>query len=196
MGPTLTSCLWSLTIFPSLPGSRLTSFYRGASAPLTTRASAPLTTRQRMVEFYYKPLLYKRIDGTIITVYYYKPILLCTKIFLFCFVWCPCMTFNVSVQHNGGFLPGSKLLIQCYYHPETRLNAFKRFCIFCSLLLCCCVLHNNRTGLNQLAPARSSATRRSPSRQSSLPKLSCNCRYSVYLNTVNDGDNNNHTECI
>ena len=30
----LPSCLWSLRIFPSLPGSRLTTFYRGASSVL------------------------------------------------------------------------------------------------------------------------------------------------------------------
>ena len=30
----LPSCLWSLGIFPSLPGSRLTSFYRDASSAL------------------------------------------------------------------------------------------------------------------------------------------------------------------
>ena len=39
---------------------------------------------------------------------------------------------NVSVQLNGGFLPGIILLTQCYYHRGTRLNAMKRFCI-CSL---------------------------------------------------------------
>ena len=37
-----------------------------------------------------------RVDGTIITVYNYKPILLCT-------------------QTNGGFLLGIILLTQCYY---------------------------------------------------------------------------------
>ena len=31
---TLSSCLWSLRTFPSLPGSRLTSFYPGASSAL------------------------------------------------------------------------------------------------------------------------------------------------------------------
>ena len=40
---TLPSCLWLPRIFPSLPGSRLTIFYRGASS----------TTRQPMVEFYF-----------------------------------------------------------------------------------------------------------------------------------------------
>ena len=35
---------------------------------------------------------------------------------------------NVSVQHNGGFLPGNKLLTQCYYHWGARLNAMKSFC--------------------------------------------------------------------
>ena len=54
---------------------------------------------------------------------------------LFCFVLCPCMAFNnVSVQHNGGLLPDIILLIQCDYHRgRTRLNAMKRFCLFCSL---------------------------------------------------------------
>ena len=52
--------------------------------------------------------------------------------FVFVFVWCPCMAINVSVQYNGGLLPGILLLPQCYYHRGTRLNAMKRFCI-CSL---------------------------------------------------------------
>ena len=26
--------------------------------------------------------------------------------FVFVFVWCPCMAIDVSVPHNGGFLPG------------------------------------------------------------------------------------------
>ena len=42
------------------------------------------------------------------------------------------MAINVSVQYNGGLLPGILLLHQCYYHRGTRLNATKRFCI-CSL---------------------------------------------------------------
>ena len=40
----LPSCLWSQGIFPSLPGSRLTIFYRDASSALTTC--------QPTVEFY------------------------------------------------------------------------------------------------------------------------------------------------
>ena len=44
--------------------------------------------------------------------------------FVFVFVWCPCMAINVSVQYNGGFLPGI-MLTQCYYHRGTRLNAMK-----------------------------------------------------------------------
>ena len=48
------------------------------------------------------------------------------------FVWCPCMAINVSVQYNGGLLPGIILLPQCYCHRGTRLNAIKGFCI-CSL---------------------------------------------------------------
>ena len=39
------------------------------------------------------------------------------------FVWCPCMAVNVSVQYNGGLLPGITLLAQCYYQRGTRLNA-------------------------------------------------------------------------
>ena len=41
----LPSCLWSLRIFPSLPGSRLTIF-------LSRCKFSTLTTRQSMVEFY------------------------------------------------------------------------------------------------------------------------------------------------
>ena len=48
------------------------------------------------------------------------------------FFWCPCTAINVSVQYNGGLLPDIILLIQCYYHRGTPLNAMKRFCI-CSL---------------------------------------------------------------
>ena len=40
------------------------------------------------------------------------------------------MAINVSVQYDGGFLPDIILLIQCYYHRGTRLNAMKRFCTF------------------------------------------------------------------
>ena len=43
------------------------------------------------------------------------------------------MAINVSVQHNGEFLPGIILLTQCYYHRGIRLYAMKRFCIFCRL---------------------------------------------------------------
>ena len=45
------------------------------------------------------------------------------------------MVINIialSVQHNGGFLPGIIPLTLCYYHRGTRSNAMKRFCI-CSL---------------------------------------------------------------
>ena len=40
-----------------------------------------------------------------------------------CFVWWPGMAINVSVQYNGGFLPDIIMLIQGYYHRETRLYA-------------------------------------------------------------------------
>ena len=33
-------------------------------------------------------------------------------------------TNNISVQHNGGFLPGIILLTQCYYHNASG-NPFK-----------------------------------------------------------------------
>ena len=37
------------------------------------------------------------------------------------------MAVNViRLQHNGGFLPGTILFTQCYYHGGTRLNAMKR----------------------------------------------------------------------
>ena len=73
-----------------------------------------------------------RVDGnTIVEVFR-----ICTTMFLFLFLlfcWCPCMAINVNnVEHNGGFLPDIILLIQCYFHRGTRLNAIKRFC-FCSL---------------------------------------------------------------
>ena len=38
------------------------------------------------------------------------------------------MAINVSVQHNGGFLPDIILLTQCYYHRGTHLNAMQKFC--------------------------------------------------------------------
>ena len=55
------------------------------------------------------------------------------KMFLFCFCLVSLLAINVSVQHNGVFLPGIILLTQCYYHLRvTSLNAMKRFSI-CSL---------------------------------------------------------------
>ena len=39
------------------------------------------------------------------------------------FFWSPCVAINVSVQYNGGLLPGIILLTQCYFHRGTRLNA-------------------------------------------------------------------------
>ena len=72
-------------------------------------------------------------DGIIIVYYYYlfNYVLHCL---LFCFVWWPGMAINVSVQHNGGFLPDIIILLtQGYYHHRgTHLNAMKRFCL-CSL---------------------------------------------------------------
>ena len=41
------------------------------------------------------------------------------------------MAINVSVQYNGGLLPGIILLTQqCYYHRGTRLNAIKSFFLY------------------------------------------------------------------
>ena len=54
------------------------------------------------------------------------------SVLILLFFWCPCMASNVSVQYNGGLLPDIILLIQCYFHRGTRLNAMKRFCS-CSL---------------------------------------------------------------
>ena len=52
-----------------------------------------------------------------VTVYYSYHVGWCTKLFLFCFFWCPCIAINVSVQHyNGGLLPDMILLIQYYYN--------------------------------------------------------------------------------
>ena len=73
------------------------------------------------------PLLYKG-QCPIITVYNYKPILICIKnVFVFVL-----FLSGVPVQHKGGFLPGIFLLTQCFYYRGTRSNAMKRFCI-CSL---------------------------------------------------------------
>ena len=71
-----------------------------------------------------------RVDDNIITK---TNLIMYCNVFFF-FVWCPCMAINVvSVQHNGGFLPGIVLLPQCYYHRGTCLNPMippKRFNIF------------------------------------------------------------------
>ena len=41
------------------------------------------------------------------------------------------MAINVSVQYNGGLLPGIILLTQqCYYHRGTRLKAIKSFFLY------------------------------------------------------------------
>ena len=78
-----------------------------------------------------------------IAVYNYKPILLYTQnVFCLAFVWCPCMAVYVSVQHNGGFLPGTILLTPMLlpsgnpfkYHEEALYQKLmtppKRFDIF------------------------------------------------------------------
>ena len=50
------------------------------------------------------------------------------------FFWCPCMAVNVvSIQYNGGLLPDTILLTQCYFHRGTRLNAMRLFFVFAAL---------------------------------------------------------------
>ena len=62
------------------------------------------------------------ITTTIVMVYY-----IVSGLFLM-FFWCPCMAINVNVQYNDGLVPDIILLIQCYLHLGTCLNAMKRFC--------------------------------------------------------------------
>ena len=57
---------------------------------------------------------YYRIPGIITTL-----INNVLRVHCFCFVWCPCIAINVSVQYNGGLLPGITLLTQCYYRRGT-----------------------------------------------------------------------------
>ena len=77
-----------------------------------------------------------RRTATHITTKYFITIIPCLMMYcifsvlFLLLVWCHCMAINVSVQYNGGLLPGIILLPQCYYHRGTRLNAMKRFCIF------------------------------------------------------------------
>ena len=40
---------------------------------------------------------------------------LCTTVVMLGYDWWLCMVINVSVQHNGGFLPDIILFTQCYY---------------------------------------------------------------------------------
>ena len=58
------------------------------------------------------------------------------KCFCLAFVSCPCMAINVSVQHDGGFLPGVIMSTQCYYHRGTRLNAMERFVSVAYVCVC------------------------------------------------------------
>ena len=64
------------------------------------------------------------IITTLFDMYYY-----CVPVSLLLFVQCPCMAINVSVQYNGGLLPDTVLLTECYCHHiigETRLNTTRR----------------------------------------------------------------------
>ena len=127
---TLSSCLWSLRISPSLPGSRLTFFCRNASSAL------PLQLVNQWLDFTYSrshdfrsgrkntnPTLTVPCSGFVFSAYIFDDVLLL-------FFWCPCMSINnVGVQYNDGLLPVMIVLTQCYYyhHRRTRLNAIKRF---------------------------------------------------------------------
>ena len=57
----------------------------------------------------------------------YYNVFVCLKFF-----WCPCMAIIASLSYNDGLLLDIILLIQCYYHRGTRLNATTRFRL-CSL---------------------------------------------------------------
>ena len=61
--------------------------------------------------------------------HYYRNLLLTFLIiilFLFCFVWHPCIQYS-----NGGLLPDIILLLTLhYYHRGTRLNGMKRDFVF------------------------------------------------------------------
>ena len=61
------------------------------------------------------------------------------------------MVINISVQHNGGFLPDIILLTQGYYHWGTRLNTMQRLRIYslCNriLLLPCVMVYYIVAGL-------------------------------------------------
>ena len=101
----LPSCLWSLRIFPSLPGSRLTIF-------LSRCKFSTLTTRQPMVAFYLLtfprfPLRKKEHKS-----YFGKN-----------------RTHDFRTSRYAGYLldySGDD------YHLETQLNAMKSFCPHCS----------------------------------------------------------------
>ena len=54
-----------------------------------------------------------------INLFYYE-----LKMFCFVFVLCPSMAINVSVQHNGGFLPGIYYTVGSMLLPSSG-NPFK-----------------------------------------------------------------------
>ena len=53
---------------------------------------------------------------------YFSVRVLCTTVFMLGYDWWLCMVIDISVQYNGGFLPGTILLTQGYYHWRTGLN--------------------------------------------------------------------------
>ena len=75
------------------------------------------------------------VPGTVETLSFLRPVkqyiittMLDVVLYCFCFVFafclCPCMAINVvSIQYNGGLLPGIILLTQqCHYHRGTHVE--------------------------------------------------------------------------
>ena len=78
-------------------------FFREKNPLCRVRTHVPTCQKVTRLPLSYRggrPVLYMIIN--------LRSILLCTKMFLFCFMSCvrPFMAISVSVQHNGGFLPG------------------------------------------------------------------------------------------
>ena len=82
----LPSCLWSQRIFPSLPGSRLTFFYRDASSALLQLAN----------RWFYRVLIGLSNNNNSI---------LAHRVLYLCLAWCPCIAIDVSVCVCVCFLP-------------------------------------------------------------------------------------------
>ena len=74
-----------------------------------------------MVQWHYYGRLYITIlSNYVLHCFWLVLAVVCTRYDNFCllkFFLCPCMAINVSVQYDGGLLPGtsSMLLANCYY---------------------------------------------------------------------------------